>query len=290
MKYTLQNEQLTVQFTDQGAELTSVKDNKTGQEFIWPAKPEVWARHAPILFPIVGKLNNNRFYFDGEAYSLPQHGFARDMEFVCTHQTKNTIEFELTDNKITLKKYPFKFVLTVHYQLTGRLLEVFYEVRNTNPQPLPFSIGAHPGFYCSQQINGQKQAYKLEFELPETLKRYLIADGLQSGKTSPLMDKQDTLLLTADLFKEDALVLKNLESQWIRIVNSVTGKNLVTVHYFDFPYMGIWQKPGADFYCIEPWFGIADEVGFDGDIMDKEGIQVLPPKKTFHADYTLEFH
>ena len=41
--------------------------------------------------------------------------------------------------------------------------------------------------------------------------------------------------------------------------------------------LGIWTKPGARYLCIEPWHGIADPVGFSGEIWDKPGIDRLSP-------------
>ena len=39
----------------------------------------------------------------------------------------------------------------------------------------------------------------------------------------------------------------------------------------DTPKLGIWTKPGAHYVCIEPWHGIADPVGFTGDISGQAG-------------------
>ena len=47
---------------------------------LWQAGP-VWPRHAPVLFPIVGRLKDDRLRHQGKSYHLPQHGFARDRRF-----------------------------------------------------------------------------------------------------------------------------------------------------------------------------------------------------------------
>jgi galactose mutarotase-like enzyme len=53
--------------------------------------------------------------------------------------------------------------------------------------------------------------------------------------------------------------------------------------------LGIWQKPGAHYLCIEPWQGIADPVGFEGDLRDKPGVVSLPPgeARSFRMDVTV---
>ena len=77
---TIKNDQITAQFRTHGAELFSLKD-KNNKEFIWEGNPKFWGKHSPILFPIVGSLKNNTFDYDGASYSLPRHGFAREMNF-----------------------------------------------------------------------------------------------------------------------------------------------------------------------------------------------------------------
>ena len=49
------------------------------------------------------------------------------------------------------------------------------------------------------------------------------------------------------------------------------------IDFPDTPYLGIWSKPGARFVCVEPWHGLADPVGFAGDLADKSGVFTLPP-------------
>jgi galactose mutarotase-like enzyme len=47
------------------------------------------------------------------------------------------------------------------------------------------------------------------------------------------------------------------------------------VSYPDASFLGVWTKPGADFICIEPWQGIADEAGFSGQFGSKLGVFTL---------------
>ena len=54
--HILENEYLKVMVADAGAELSSVYDKETDTERLWDADPAVWNRHAPILFPFVGRV------------------------------------------------------------------------------------------------------------------------------------------------------------------------------------------------------------------------------------------
>jgi hypothetical protein len=49
--------------------------------FLWNGDPTWLNGRAPILFPIVGKVGNDKIVVDGKGY---QHGFARTSEFTVT--------------------------------------------------------------------------------------------------------------------------------------------------------------------------------------------------------------
>lgn len=290
MAYSIENEQLSIQIQTHGAELISVKNKATKQEYIWQADPKVWARHAPVLFPIVGKLHGDEYRLNGSSYHISQHGFARDKEFKCIQQENHQLSFELSADEETRQMYPFEFMLQIRYRLKDNRLVIVYEVENRGSQPMPFSIGAHPAFYCPAQIDHHWEEYQLLFERNETLERHLIEDGLRNGQTKQLLDAEHVLPLHRHLFEDDAVIFYNVESEWISIMAQSTGKKIVTVYCSEFPYLGIWQKLGADFYCIEPWCGLADTKGFRGEITQKEGIQVLNASGKFEISYAIEFH
>nr|WKN39284.1 aldose 1-epimerase family protein [Tunicatimonas sp. TK19036] len=289
-QYVLENEYLTATFKTEGAELTSVQDKASGQEYIWQADPTVWARHAPVLFPIVGRLKDDTYQLNGDTYTMTQHGFARDMNFSVVDQSDDHITFGLTASPDTHAQYPFNFVLDIQYTLKDRQLEIVYRVTNQDQKEMPFSIGAHPAFYCPAQQEHHWEEYQLAFEKPETLVRHMIEDGLRNGKTEPLMDDEIALPLHRHLFEADAIVFENLASDEVSIVRQSDGKSLITVKFPGFSYLGIWQKLGSDFFCIEPWYGVADSITASGDLFEKEGMQRLSPEEQFEATHSIIFH
>ena len=113
--YQLKNEELTLTVISAGAEMKSLKDNKTEQEYLWQADPKFWGRTSPVLFPIVGNYVQKQSVYEGKTYTLSQHGFARDMEFDLESQTEEEIWFVLKDTESTLEKYPFHFALHIGY-------------------------------------------------------------------------------------------------------------------------------------------------------------------------------
>lgn len=286
----LSNDKLKASFHTKGAELCSLKEH-TGLEYIWQADPAIWGRHAPILFPIVGKVNNNTYRVDGKEYQLSQHGFARDREFEIIQLENDLVIFQLQADAQSLAVYPYQFELQIQYQLLDKTLQVSYLVKNKDQKAIYFSIGAHPGFTCPLRAGEQRTDYSLLFSKAETSERHLLENGVFNGKTSGVFQNEnENVPLTSTIFDEDALVFKDLKSEAISIADA-QGNQKVTVHFEGFPYMGIWSKSQTSpFVCIEPWCGIADSIDFKGDLSEKEGIEQLAVGETFKVSYSVEVH
>lgn len=282
----LKNAHLAVNIKTKGAELCSIK-NSAGLEFLWQADEAVWARHAPILFPIVGRLSNDHYSFENKSYKLTQHGFARDLNFELLQSTNTEASFSLRSNAETKTNYPFDFQLIIRYVLNDNRITIAYEVLNLGKLDMLFSIGAHPGFRCPLLANERMEDYYLQFE-DDSLQVTQLQDGLRTADTSRLALENNKLVLNSKLFDKDALVLENHQ------INEVTLKSQVTNHYIkmrckDWPFFGIWSKKGnKDFICLEPWYGIADAVSSTGDLLEKKGIQKLGPNSQFSCEYSIE--
>jgi galactose mutarotase-like enzyme len=289
MNYILENEAWRVQLKESGAELCSVRKKSKQREYIWQADPQVWARHAPVLFPVVGRLRNDAYQAGGDTYSMKQHGFARDRDFSTLEQEHSRITFGLTADDSSMQHYPYRFVLDIIYTLQDNELQVTYKVSNKDQRDMPFSIGGHPAFAAPRIVDQEVQEYLLLFEQSETLERQYVKQGLRSGESRMLMENERKLALHPKLFEEDAIIFEKPQSSKVSLVVQSTGSKLVEVEFGDFPYLGIWQKPGADFICIEPWHGLADRADFQGDIFEKEGIIRLGPEKSFERSYCMRF-
>jgi galactose mutarotase-like enzyme len=289
MNSTIHNDFIAIDIDTKGAELMSIKSIKDGLEYLWQADPKVWSRHAPILFPIVGRLKQGRTIIEGETYSMGQHGFARDLEFQIIGKTSESISYELLYNEETLKKYPYKFNLLVEYTLMENKLEVSYKVKNIDDKIIYFSIGAHPGFSCPLFENEKFEDYFLQFSSKEDADIYLLEDGMFSGEKAPHL-KEDTIIpITRELFINDALVYEKLNSSSISI-NSRKHQRGIKVNFEGFPYLGIWSRPqgDGDFVCIEPWFGLSDFKDSDGIYKNKRGMLSLEEGKCFECKFVIE--
>ena len=288
MMYTLENELCRVAVAAHGAELHSfIRKDLDNLEYIWPADAAYWNRHAPVLFPIVGRLPHDAYQHQGQPYTLGQHGFARDREFTLLHQTSAELTLELRAVEQSRRQYPFEFALRISYRLAGAMLTIGWEVENPGTKELLFSIGAHPAFRCPLLPEESFEEYEFVFDHPVTLQRHLLEGGLLNGQTAPVLEQQDTLPLSYELFAEDALVFKHFDFTHLTLRSRRSGRS-VRVRFDGFPYLGLWTKgPGAPFVCIEPWQGIASSTTSSPELADKEGILSLQPGQQFLTSHSI---
>lgn len=289
MVHTLRNADFEVKIKAKGAELCSFRNLKDNTEYIWQGDAKIWPRHAPVLFPIVGRLPEHKYLLNGKTYHLPQHGFARDLIFEPVETTATSLIMELKWSDLTLPHYPFHFRLLVSYALQGNSLNVTYNVQNLDETEMPFSIGAHPGFNAPLSEGKNFTDYYLEFSEPQTLDRHLLHNGLLSGQTETVLKNEKNLPLRRELFEQDAIVLKNNQIEKVTL-KSDSDPHSVEISFSGYPYLGIWSpaKEGADFICIEPWHGITSNEGEISEISQKEGIMNLPAGQKFESGYQIK--
>lgn len=273
--FTISTGELTARIDPVGAELCSLTD-AAGREYMTDADPRWWTGHAPILFPIVGALRDNRYRLDGQDYPLGKHGFARHSRFICEdHEAAGRVRFRLSDTDESRAAYPFRFELGIVFQVEALTLAITATVINRDTVELPFSFGFHPAFAWPLPGDAPKQAHQVIFahEEPQPIRRIDPASGLLLPTHYPTPVRGRVLVPDADLFAPDALIWDRLHSQSCRF--GAPGGAQVALSFPDTAMLGIWQKPGAPFLCIEPWQGMADPVGYEGDFRDKPGIVKL---------------
>ncbi|MBC9179786.1 aldose 1-epimerase family protein [Pseudoroseomonas ludipueritiae] len=276
---------ITATIKPEGAELCSLRDGE-GEELLWQAGPE-WPRHAPVLFPVVGKLAGDTLRHEGRSYRVTQHGFARDSLFTWAERDAHRAVLRLENSEASRAAYPFRFRLEMIYAAEGSTLSVTTRVTNPGDAVLPCGIGAHPAFRWPLAAGVAQEAHLLEFEARETGPALAVQDALL-GAEKPLPFDGRVLPLSPDLFAQDALVMPGVASRSVRFVApGAEGEaaKAITVSWEGFKDLGIWSKPGgAPFLCIEPWFSMASPLGWDGEIMEKPGILLLPPGES--RDFT----
>ena len=252
MIVTITNNKISASIDTIGAEL--IRLEKDNQNCIWTVDDTYWNKTSPILFPIVGRLKNDSYKYDGKTYELPRHGFARNFEFQILNKTENSIIFVLDSNSETLKNYPFEFQLQLEYELDGNELKMKYSVENKSQVTMPFSIGAHPAFAIENSFSD----YSLKFNQTEEFTSYELDNEQFSNSFRKINSENGQINLNYSLFEKDALVFKHLQSNKLTLLKK--NEPVLSVQFEGFPYLGIWTKPNAPFLCIEPWCGLADNV------------------------------
>jgi galactose mutarotase-like enzyme len=272
--HTLRADGIAATILAQGAELCSLK-NAEGLELLWQAGPQ-WPRHAPLLFPIVGRLKNDQLRHRGNTYPMTQHGFARDQRFEWGERSSTSCSLVLRDSAATRVRYPFAFSLAVTYRVQKADLDVTLEIKNTGGEMLPASTGAHPAFNWPLLPGMAKESYTLSFADQEPAPIRRLKDGLLRAKGEPTPIHGKTLALSERLFDDDAMILDRPSSHALRYAAD-NGPSL-EISWEGFRELGIWSKlSGAPFLCIEPWRGFASPADFDGEFSDKPGVMQIAP-------------
>jgi galactose mutarotase-like enzyme len=284
---SLSNDKLTVIISEKGAELQSVQLN--GVEYLWQADPAYWNKHSPVLFPIVGELKDGKYFFNNKEYRLPRHGFARDKIFEEEQLSATSTLLTLRSGPETLAVYPFHFTFRIEYAITGSMLICTYHVENISDDFIYFSVGGHPAFKVPLVSNLPYTDYVLEFNNDDVLTRHLLHKGLIADNTEQLNLINKKLLLKQSVFYTDAIVLKNLKSNEIRLFTEKNEHGL-KFKFNSFPYFGIWSAVDAPFVCLEPWCGIADSIHANQQLINKEGINKLAANENWQRTWSVEFY
>lgn len=289
MTHTLENKELRIRINDLGAELSEIYDKTNDRQVLWDADPAYWKRHAPILFPNVGRCFENQYRTGGRTYSMGQHGFARDAKFLCTEVSETAVTHVLEASEETKKAYPYSFRLSVTHQLSGRNLTILWKVENLDHEPIYFTIGGHPAFRVPVLPETRQEEYFLTFEGQKELICSVLdlsTGTVIPGRTQTLSLENGVCHITPDLFENDTLIFDNGQVARAGIAFP-DGTPYVEVSCPGFSHFGIWQAPGAPFVCLEPWMGRCDNSGFTEELSQKPGINKVETGDTFCRSYQI---
>ena len=280
----LSNNEISVEVSAHGAELVSLR--KKGREYMWTGDAAYWNRHAPILFPAVGKPFHDEIRIDGKVYPMKQHGFARDCEF------EEAGEGRLRMKDVRPANYPYRFALEAEYKLTGSRVDITWTVENLDDRDLYTQIGAHPaflmpGYDAADAVHG----YVRYFDACGRPVCPVMVSGLDDGNRVPLPDPVHLpaeMPVTGDTFARDALILEEMQVASTELCDK-EGKPFLRVDCPQAEAYGIWApaKPGCPFVCLEPWCGLCDRQGFTGDIADRTYIHRVAPRAKYSFTYSI---
>ncbi len=288
MIYTLKNSEMEVQVSSKGGELVSLRDAEQ-TEYIWIGDATYWKRHAPQLFPCIGRLTNNHYKMDGTLHEMGQHGFLRDYELTKVEESDVSLHLQLQSDASTRQLYDRDWTVDIFYSLCGKTLSVKFQVRNSDVRTMRFGYGIHPGFNVPLNPALRFEDYRLDFHEVSTPKqmelteRYTISGGmhdytLEEGRYLPLQHS---------LFDHDAIILKDMPHTVT--LGSQKDEKKVTVTFPDMPYLGIWHAPETDapFVCIEPWSSLPSTDGVIDEFETKPDFITVEPEETYMNSWSI---
>ena len=279
-------------FMETGGEILSIVDfENENKEYIWVGDKKYWDGHGPNLFPIVGRVKEGKYVYNGKEYSIKSpHGFVWISKLNIYSYSDNSITFNLKSNTETKKSYPFDFDYYVKYTLIDKKVIVSYTVINTSDtEDLIFALGAHPGFNVPLNKDEKFEDYYLEFGEKCTPDEIICKEAFLTGETRPYeLEDGKILRLRHNLFDNDAILLQNhAKKVTIRSDKSERG---VSVTFPDFKYLGIWHtnKTDAPFVCIEPWNGVPSLLEAEENLETKYDMMKLSPNNKYEASFEIE--
>lgn len=278
----LQGPELEAVVSPIGAELRSLRFR--GREVLWQAGPE-WPRHAPVLFPVIGRVEDDQVIVDGRTHPMSQHGFARDLAFSIDSCTGSQATLRLESSEATLGRYPFAFELQVTYDVGGPGLQVTFAVRNTGTRAMPFALGWHPAFRWPLALDADRTGHLLELGSPEPGPVRRVTDVLLRAEhyPSPVHDRQ--VHLTEQPFHDGAFIIEDVRSRTLTY-RGPDGFGL-EMTWDGFEHLAVWTPLDADLLCLEPWTGLPSPVGWRDELREMPSLRVLPASATFTSTVTV---
>ncbi|MFC6169594.1 aldose 1-epimerase family protein [Loigolactobacillus jiayinensis] len=287
----LENEQFLAVIDVHGAEINHIYNKQDHFDYIW--NNDIWPKHAPVLFPAIGRSNEDAYLYQGKTYSMPQHGFSSQYDFTVVSKTATKLVLTLSDNQETYAYYPFHFALIVTFTLTTTGLQLNFVVQNKDEKELSFSLGSHPAFNLPIAGEGQFSDYQVtlspavaqikQFEIVKTPNPY------RSGKILPLAgSNKNVISLTHKLFDAGLIVIENKGLTAIK-VSSPKSQHAIELSLNDFRYVTLWTKEGANapFLCVEPFAGLPDVVGTKRELLTKEANTVVAAQAAKQFTYAM---
>ncbi len=291
MLHVLSNDKLTVKIDDLGAELVSVVNRADGCEYVWQGDEKHWDGHAPILFPICGRLFEKKYTYRGKEYSMNLHGFARDTRFAVKKASDTELVLVISADEASREIYPFAFEFEASYALVGNELVCDVKMVNLDSKVMPATFGAHPGFNTPMTAGNPFESYYLQFGEVCTPNKLILSDAcLNTGYCEALpLDEGRKLYLDHEMFAHDGIFMSHIPDSVT--LKSDTDPRSVTMKFTEFPYLGIWQAYDNDtpYVCIEPWCGLPSYEGKVDDLEKKNDMFHLAPGEVKELRYSMIF-
>ncbi len=193
----------------------------------------------PLMFPFPSRCRDDEAEFEGRRYSMPMHGFAKDLPFATAEVSEGACRLELESSCHTLRCYPYDFLLSVRYEIVGNAFRTSLEVENRSDRRMPFVLGTHPYFLSSDK---GRTAFRFGLREYDCYLEPEVRHGTVEGPLS-LADRHDTVFWNGS----PACELENPADGYRLRMEGDDSFGVVTIC--------TWQEAAV---CIEPWQGRPD--------------------------------
>ncbi len=291
MIHDIKSDKLTVRINDYGAELISAK-GADGFEYVWNANPTYWDQHAPVLFPVCGRILNGYYLYDGKKYEMDGHGFAGKKSFKVKSIADDSITLVLQADEETLGQYPFYFNLTAKYSVKGDTLTASFTVENKDKKVMPYLFGWHPGFSLERKGGSAIGDFSLKFDNVDKLCWYPLQHGCfcrPYGEDYALKNSEYPLN-EEEIYSNDTMIFTGTKDR--AILYSPKEKHTVDMSWTsNLPYFCIWKETFAEarFICLEPWSGTPND-GETEENFNERKMNRLSSGEKEEFRYTVKFN
>lgn len=286
------SEQLRVEIDEFGAQLRSIYDKTENLEYLWQRDAEIWASSAPVVFPVIGKLNHLECRIDGKRYSMKSNGILRYRMIPVLWQKKDSVEFMFRADETSKKQYPYQCSVRLRYTVTGKKLTVSACICNEDEKTMYYNYAGHPGFRVPLFEGETCNDYYIEFEKKEELEVFEVCEsGQLVDQTIPFFTDENKFFIRKHLFRKEALAFHHPCSKAISI-NSLYHAHKITVRWDEFDNLAIWtpyiDEQDVRFICVEPWVGHTDFKGYEGEFSQRDEIASLRAGEKRNHTYSIE--
>ena len=286
---SLHYNQTTAELSPKGAQLISFRTDDQ-REMIWQGAAEIWDQHAPVLFPVCGRVRNGHIKIRDKTYPMQMHGFAHTSDFSIGTKGDDHVEFVLCSNETSKKMYPFDFMLHIIYQLKDRGWTTRFIIKNLSSDPMPVCLGGHPGFICPMEKNSVFNDYCIIFPLKEKQAVLSVLQNGLVGEAEPFAELASGRVISLDhayFDKKDTLIFSGINSRHVFLIHKTTGHGIC----LSFPFMetlSVWTRPWmhADYICLEPWHGLPGRESDGDSFEEKPFITMIGPNETYSTWFT----
>ena len=289
---SIKNDLLKVGISTLGAEIVSIVKNETEKEYIWQGDEKYWMGHAPVMFPICGRLFEGKYTYKGKTYEMPNHGIARSSYFRISAAKQDEITLTLESSEATKERYPLDFRFDITFKLDENKLTVSHNIKNTTDGELIFTVGGHPAFNVPMNEECAFEDYYVEFDNECDAMRVDFSPTCFCTKDDKLFNGGNVKRIDLDhtLFDDDAIFLYNTDKRIT--LKSDKAEESVALRFDNMKYIGLWHAPKTDapYLCIEPWCGIPATDGVIDDLETKDEMIHLPSGFTFGNSYEIEIN